>query len=73
MPPCVESHLGLLASIVRSAEMLCEGELCCVGRRRKVCASSLHYEIKYSLDHSMNEYLKHFVEGRHTRATAALG
>ena len=25
-----KSHLGLLDSIVRSAERLCEGELCCL-------------------------------------------
>ena len=26
---CAESHLRLLGSVVRSAERLCEGELCC--------------------------------------------
>ena len=31
-----ESHLGLLDSIVRSTERLCEGELCYLGDRRKV-------------------------------------
>ena len=30
-----ESHLGLLDSIVRSMERLCESELCCLGHSRK--------------------------------------
>ena len=34
----------LLDSIVRSAEELCEGELCCLGHRRKVSALCLLYE-----------------------------
>ena len=33
-----DSHLRLLNSIVRSAERLCEGELCSLGHRRKVNA-----------------------------------
>ena len=39
-PVCIlsaASHLGLPDSIFRSAERLCGGELCCLGRRRKVC------------------------------------
>ena len=39
-----ESHLGLLDSIVRSAERLCEDELCCLGHR-KVSALCLLYKI----------------------------
>ena len=35
-----ESHYGLLDSIVRRAEMLGNGELCCLGHRRKVSALS---------------------------------
>ena len=35
------SHLGLLASIVRSAKMLYESELCCLEHRRKVCVLCL--------------------------------
>ena len=31
-----ESHLRLLDSVVRSAEMLCEGELCCLGTERRL-------------------------------------
>ena len=31
-----ESHLGLLDSIICSAERLCEGELCCLGLRMKL-------------------------------------
>ena len=30
--------MGLLDSIVRSAEKLCKGELCCLAHRRKVSA-----------------------------------
>ena len=37
----VESHLGLLDSIVCSAERLCEDELCCLGLGRKVSALGL--------------------------------
>ena len=45
----MESHLGLLESIVRSAERLweaSEGELCRLGHRRKVstlCLLSIRY------------------------------
>ena len=31
-----ESHLGLLDSIVRRTEKLYEGEVCCLGHRRKI-------------------------------------
>ena len=34
----VEYHLSLLDCIIRSAERLCEGELCCLGHRRWVSA-----------------------------------
>ena len=34
----VKSHLDLMDSIDRSAERLREGELYCLGHRRKVCA-----------------------------------
>ena len=30
-----KSHLGLLNSVVRSAERLCEGELCCFGSQKE--------------------------------------
>ena len=49
-----ESHLGLLDSIVRSAERLCEGVLCCLGPRRKFGALRLLYKIYYKVDHQMN-------------------
>ena len=68
-----ESHLGLLDRIVRSAERLCEGELCCVTHRTKVSAFSLLYEIYHTADNPMNEYLNNFVAARNTRASAALG
>ena len=50
-----ESQLGLLDGIVRSADKLCEGELYCLGHRRKVSALRLLYKIYYRVDHSMNE------------------
>ena len=68
-----ESHLGLLDSIVRSAERLCQGELCCLGHRRKISALCLLYEVHHRVDHPINEYLNHFVAGCNTRASAALG
>ena len=40
-----ESHLCLLDSIGRSAERLCEGELCCLGHRMKGSPLCLLYEI----------------------------
>ena len=36
-----ESHLGLLDSVIRSEERLCEGELCCLQHRRNVSALCL--------------------------------
>ena len=60
-----KSHLGSLDNIVRSAEKLCEGELCYLGHRMKVSA--------LCLTHPMNEYLKHFVAARNNRVSAALG
>ena len=62
-----ESHLGLLDSIVCSTEKLGEGELYCLGRRRKVGALSLRYKMYHRVDHPMNEYLNHFVATRNTR------
>ena len=41
----VKSHLGLLDSIVHSAERLCEDELCCLGHKRKGSALCLLYKI----------------------------
>ena len=68
-----ESHLDFLDSVVRSAKILCEGQLCCLGHRRKASALCLLYEITHRVDHPMNEYLNHFVTFRNTRASAALG
>ena len=67
-----ESHLGLLDSIVRSAEWLCEGELCCLGNRRKVSVLCLLYKIYHRVGRSMKGCLKHFVASRNTRVSAAL-
>ena len=39
--PLAESHLGLLDSIFRREERLCEGELCSLAHRRKVSALCL--------------------------------
>ena len=68
-----ESHLGLLNSIVRSAERLCESKLCCLGHRRKVTALCLVCKIYHRVNHPMNGHLNHFVATRKTRASAALG
>ena len=43
-----------------------EGELCCLGYRRKVSGLSLLYEIYHRVDHPINEYLNHFVAVRNT-------
>ena len=61
-----ESHLGLLDSIVRSAERLCEGGLCCLRHRRNVSTLWLLYKIYNRIVHPMNEYLNHFVAARNT-------
>ena len=68
-----KSHLGLMDSIVRSAEILFADKLCCLAHRRKVSAFYLLYEIYHRVDHPMNRYLNHFVATRNTRAAAALG
>ena len=67
-----ESHLGLLDSIVRLAKRLCEGEYRCLVLTKKISAFSLLYKIYHRVDHLMNEYLKHFVAVRYTRASAIL-
>ena len=68
-----ESHLSLLERVVRSAEKLCVGELCCEGHRRRICALCLLYEIYYTADHPLHEQVHHFVTACDTRASAALG
>ena len=69
----VEGHLCLLDSIIRSAERLREGELCCLTHRRMVSALCLLYEIYQRMDHTMNGCLNNFVVARNARASAALG
>ena len=66
-----ESHLGLLDSIFRSAEKLCEGKLCCLGHERKVSAFCLLYKIYDRVGHPMTEYLNHFFATLNTGASAA--
>ena len=68
-----ESHLGLLDSIVRSAEKSSEGELCYLEHRKRFSALCLLCEIYYRVNYSTNKYLKNFVPARNTRALAALG
>ena len=63
---CAPVWMGLLNSVVRSAESMCEGELCCN-------AFSLLYEIYHKVNHSTNEYQRHFVAVCSTRASAAQG
>ena len=55
-----ESYLSLLDSVVRSAERLCEDELCCLRHRRKARALCLVYKICFRTDHSLHEYLQIF-------------
>ena len=52
-----ESHLGLLDSVVCSAEVLCEGERYCLGT--KLC---LLHKICHRVDHHKNEYLNHLLQ-----------
>ena len=66
-------YLGLLDSVVRSAERLGEGELHCLGHR-KVIDLCLLCKIYHSVTHHhVNECVHHFVEARNARALAALG
>ena len=67
-----EYHLGLQDNVVRRAERLCEGELCCLGHRRKISALCLLYKVYHRADHSMHEYLHHFVSAHNARAPAAV-
>ena len=56
-----EPHLGLRDIIVRSAEKLCEGKLCCLRHGRNASALCLLCKIYHSVDHLLNKYLKNFV------------
>ena len=67
----VESHLGLLDSIVSSAEMSCEDEHCYLAHRRKVTALCLLYEIYRRVDHPINGYLNYFVAVLNSRPFSA--
>ena len=67
-----EPHLVLLNSAGRSAERLCEGELCCLGHRMEVSALCLLY-IHPSVDHLMKQCPHYFVAARNTSDSAALG
>ena len=75
-PVCMswaKPYFGLLDSVVRSTERLCEDQLCCLRLRRKVSSLWLLYKIYHRTDHPMNEYLKHFVAALSTRTSTALG
>ena len=64
----------VLSSFEYCAESLGEGELCCLGHRRKVCGVCLLYKIYHRVDHPMNAYPNNFVVVLSTtRASAALG
>ena len=54
-------HLSLLYNAGRSAERLCEGELCCVEHRRKVNALCLLYKIYHRADHPLHEYFIYII------------
>ena len=58
----VESYLGLLDGVVRSAERLCEGKISCLGHRRKVSVLDLLYYINHRVGHPMNECLHYFLQ-----------
>ena len=68
-----ESHLDLVNNIVRSAERLCDGELCSLAHRRKVRVLCLLYKIYHRVNHSVNGYRNYFVAARNTIASVALG
>ena len=68
-----ESHLVFLDSIVRNAERLCECKRRCLGHRRKCQCLVFALNNYHWVDHSIKEYLNHFVVARNTRASAALG
>ena len=57
-----ESRLGLLDSVARSAERLCEGELCCLGHIRSVSVLYLLYRTYNRADPPLPAYLHHFVQ-----------
>ena len=65
--------MGLLGSIVLSAERLCESELCCLAHRRMVNALCMLYEIYHRVYHPMKEHLRHFAAAHNSRASTALG
>ena len=46
-----DSHLIWLESVVRSAERLCEGDLCYLGHRKKVSVLCLLHEIYHKAGH----------------------
>ena len=68
-----ECHFGLLASVVRSAERLCEGKLCYLRYRRRVGVLCLLYRMYHRAGHSLLECLHYLLAARNTRASAALG
>ena len=69
----VEFLLGLLDSVVRSAESLYEGELCCSDHRKKFNVTCWLCKIYYKANTPMHEYLNNFVAARDIRASVALG
>ena len=68
----VKSHLSLLDSVVCSADKLCDGELSCLGHRKKVSVLCLLYKIYHRADHSSHEYLYHFIATNNRRGSTAL-
>ena len=74
MLPCgchLQFHLNLVNSICSQADRLREGELCCLGHRKKVsaCVSS---KIYHRADNPWHEYLHNFVAARNTKASVAV-
>ena len=53
---------GFTGWYFRSTERLCEGELYCLGHRRKVSSLCLLYKVYHRVDHPMKKYLKQFLQ-----------
>ena len=68
-----ESYLILLDRVVRNAGRLCDSERCCLEHRKRASDYYLLYKIYRRANHSLHEYLHHFVAARNTKASTVLG
>ena len=67
-----KSHLSLLDCIVRSAERLREGKLCCLGHNEKGSALCLLCDIYHRAGHALHGYMYNFLAACNITASAAL-